>query len=73
MFYDSKGIESAGAVKLQYTLNQDGKEEYGYVFYTQEYLGNSKTELKFWNGFAVSGDIPLEYRFFSSKIGSALQ
>lgn len=58
--YDSKGIATAGVVKLQYTLNQDGKEEYWYVFYTREDQGNGKTELKFWNGFAVSGVLPLE-------------
>jgi hypothetical protein len=40
-----------GYVKLEYLLNPDDSQTFWYTFYTNDG--------KFWNGFSVSGDIPL--------------
>ena len=41
-----------GYVKLEYALNPDDSQSFWYTFYT--------TDGKLWNGFAVSGEIPLD-------------
>lgn len=50
-----------GTVKLEFTLNPDNSQAFWYTFYTDDG--------KFWNGFGVSGEIPLE-NLYSGQDGA---